>query len=146
LEIIPTTRLEVGIFPPGYLVHQSKTPDGFGDLSWQVEFRVFSATEGKGDYFVGFFLGGSLPTGSPPNGFGHTVLSPTFAAAKGIGSWDIQSIIGANLPATGANLLGPDDRSITQWITGSREKFGLCSSKILCFGRAGRWAARKKFF
>jgi hypothetical protein len=24
LEIIPTTRLEVGIFPPGYLVHQSK--------------------------------------------------------------------------------------------------------------------------
>ncbi len=25
LEIIPTTRLEVGIFPPGYLLHQSKT-------------------------------------------------------------------------------------------------------------------------
>jgi hypothetical protein len=106
LEIIPTTRLEVGIFPPGYVVHQSKTPDGFGDLSWQVKFRAFSATEGKGDYFVGFFLGGSLPTGSPPNGLGHTALSPTFAAAKGIGSWDIQSTIGANLPATGTNLLG----------------------------------------
>jgi hypothetical protein len=106
LEIIPTTRLEVGIFPPGYLVHQAKTPDGFGDLSWQVKFRAFSATEGKGDYFVGFFLGGSFPTGSPPNGLGHTVLSPTFAAAKGIGSWDVQSTIGANLPATGTNLLG----------------------------------------
>jgi hypothetical protein len=37
---------------------------------------------------------------------GHTILSPTFAAAKGIGSWDIQSTVGANLPATGANLLG----------------------------------------
>src|SRR5450631_1726603 len=73
LEIIPTTRLEVGIFPPGYLVHQSMTPDGFGDLSWQVKFRAFSATEGKGDYFVGFFLGGSFPTGTPPNGLGHTV-------------------------------------------------------------------------
>jgi hypothetical protein len=106
LEIIPTTRLEVGIFPPAYLVHQSKVPDGFGDLSWQVKFRAFSATEGKGDYFVGFFLGGSFATGTPPNGLGHTVLSPTFAAAKGIGSWDIQSTIGANLPATGANLLG----------------------------------------
>jgi hypothetical protein len=106
LEIIPTTRLEVGIFPPGYLVHQSKTPDGFGDLSWQVKFRAFSATEGKGDYFVGFFLGGSFPTGTPPNGIGHTVLSPTFAAAKGIGHWDIQSTIGANLPASGANVLG----------------------------------------
>jgi len=106
LEIIPTTRLEVGIFPPGYLVHQSKIPDGFGDLSWQVKFRAFSATEGKGDYFVGFLLGGAFPTGSPPNGFGHTVLSPTFAAAKGIASWDIQGTMGANLPATGTNLLG----------------------------------------
>jgi hypothetical protein len=106
LEIIPTTRLEVGIFPPGYLVHQSKTPDGFGDLSWQVKFRAFSATEGKGDYFVGFFLGGSFPTGTPPNGLGHTVLSPTFAAAKGIGPWDIQGTIGANLPTSGTNLLG----------------------------------------
>jgi hypothetical protein len=106
LEIIPTTRLEVGIFPPGYLVHQSKIPDGFGDFSWQVKFRAFSATERKGDYFVGLFLGGSFATGTPPNGLGHTVLSPTFAAAKGIGSWDIQGTIGANLPATGANLLG----------------------------------------
>jgi hypothetical protein len=106
LEIIPTTRLEVGIFPPSYVVHQSKTPDGFGDLAWQVKFRAFSAPEGKGDYFVGFFLGGSFPTGTPPNGQGHTILSPTFAAAKGVGSWDIQSTIGANLPATGADLLG----------------------------------------
>src|SRR6266446_2831081 len=106
LEIIPTTRLEVGVFPPPYQVHQSKTPDGFGDLSWQVKFRAFSATEGKGDYFVGFFLGGLFPTGAPPNGLGHSVLSPTFAAAKGIGPWDIQSTIGANLPASGTNLLG----------------------------------------
>ena len=106
LEIIPTTRLEVGIFPPGYFVHQSKTPDGFGDVSWQVKFRAFSATEGKGDYFVGFFLGGSFATGTPPNGQGHSVLSPTFAAAKGLGPVDIQSTIGANLPTTGANVLG----------------------------------------
>lgn len=106
LEIIPATRLEVGIFPPGYLTHQSNVPDGFGDLSFQVKFRAFSAPEGKGDYFVGFFLGGSLPTGTAPNGIGHTILSPTFAAAKGIGPWDIQSTIGANLPATGADILG----------------------------------------
>ena len=106
LEIIPATRFEVGIFPPGYFVHQSKTADGFGDLSWQVKFRAFSATEGKGDYFVGFFLGGSFPTGTPPNGLGHTVLTPTFAAAKGLGPWDIQGTIGANLPTTGTNLLG----------------------------------------
>jgi len=106
LEIIPTTRLEVGVSPPPYLVHQSSLPDGFGDFSFQVKYRAFSAPEGQGDYFVGFFFGGSLPTGTPPNGLGHTILIPTFAAAKGIGPWDIQSTIGASLPATGANLLG----------------------------------------
>jgi hypothetical protein len=106
LEIIPVSRLEVGIFPPNYLAHQSSAADGFGDLSFQVKFRAFSATEGRGDYFVGFFFGGSLPTGTPPNGVGHTILSPTLAVAKGLGHWDIQTTLGANLPASGANLLG----------------------------------------
>ena len=106
LEIIPTTRLEVAVFPPPYLVHQASLPDGFGDFSFQVKYRAFSAPEGQGDYFVGFFFGGSFPTGTPPNGLGHTIFIPTFAAAKGIGPWDIQSTIGASLPATGANLLG----------------------------------------
>src|ERR1700675_1118347 len=32
LEIIPLSRLEVGIFPPNYLAHQSSTLDGFGDV------------------------------------------------------------------------------------------------------------------
>jgi hypothetical protein len=106
LEIIPTTRLEVGISPPNYLVHESSQPNGIGDLAWQVKFRAFSATEHKGDYFVGFFLGGTFPTGGPPNGTGHTTLSPTFAVGKGIGPWDIQSTIGGTLPLSGANTLG----------------------------------------
>jgi len=106
LEIIPLSRLEVGIFPPNYLAHQSSVPNGFGDLSFQVKFRAFSATEGHGDYFVGFFFGGSLPTGTPPNGAGHSILSPTLAAAKGFGHWDVQTTLGASLPVSGANILG----------------------------------------
>ncbi len=106
LEIIPASRLEVGIFPPNYLAHQSSVPSGFGDFSFQVKFRAFSATEGRGDYFVGFFFGGSVPTGTPPNGIGHAILSPTLAAAKGLGHWDIQTTLGANLPVSGANILG----------------------------------------
>src|ERR1700730_1934104 len=106
LEIIPLSRLEVGIFPPNYLAHQSSVPNGFGDLSFQVKFRAFAATEGHGDYFVGFFFGGSLPTGTPPNGVGHSILSPTLAAAKGLGHWDVQTTLGASLPVSGANILG----------------------------------------
>src|SRR5258708_7054663 len=97
LEVIPTTRLEVGLFPPSYLVHQSKTQDGFGDFSWQVKFRAFSASEGKGDYFVGFFLGGSFPPGATPNGLGDTVFSPPFPAAKSLGPFGHRSTIGAKL-------------------------------------------------
>lgn len=106
LEIIPATRFEVGLFPPSYLVHRRNIPDGFGDFAFEVKFRAFSATEGQGDYFVGFFLGGSFPTGKVPNGLGHTILSPTFGVGKGIGPWAIQTTIGADLPVTGANLLG----------------------------------------
>ena len=106
LEIIPSSRFEVGIFPPSYIVHQTNVANGFSDLSYQVKFRAFSRTEGQGDYFVGFFLGGTIPTGGVPNGLGHAVLSPTFAVAKGLGPWDIQSTIGATLPTSGTEVLG----------------------------------------
>jgi hypothetical protein len=96
----------VGIFPPSYFVYQTNAGNGFGDLSYQVKFRAFSGTEGKGDYFVGFFGGGSIPTGGIPNGLGHAVFSPTVAVAKGLGPWDIQSTFGANLPSSGTNILG----------------------------------------
>jgi hypothetical protein len=106
LEIIPTTRLEIGIFPTNYLANRRTIPDGFGDFAFQVKFRAFSGTEGHGDYFVGIFLGGSFPIGKPPNGTGHTILSPTIGVGKGLGPWDIQNTIGANIPASGTDLLG----------------------------------------
>jgi hypothetical protein len=106
LEIIPTTRLEIGISPPPYLAHQSATPDGFGDMSFQVKYRALSAPEGKGDYFVGVFVAASLPTGTTPNGVGHAIWTPTLAAAKGIGPVDIQTTLAAGLPASGTDVLG----------------------------------------
>ena len=66
LEIIPNTRMEVQVGIPPYISHQAASlPDGFGDVSILLKFRAFSATEGEGDYFVGFFLGGSFPSGTP---------------------------------------------------------------------------------
>jgi hypothetical protein len=85
LEIVPVSRLEIGIFPPNYLTHSSSLPDGFGDFSFQLKFRAFSATEGRGDYFVGFFFGGSFPTGTPPNGIGHAVLPAHSQPLRAVG-------------------------------------------------------------
>ena len=86
LELIPTTRLEIGISPPPYLTHQSSVPDGFGDMSFQVKYRVSSAPEGKGDYFVGVFFGGSLPTGTAPNGADHARRDQHLVQLSGEGS------------------------------------------------------------
>jgi hypothetical protein len=67
---------------------------------------VSSAPEGKGDYFVGVFFGGTLPTGTTPNGADHAVFLPTFAVAKGIGPVDVQTTLAAGLPASGTDVLG----------------------------------------
>jgi hypothetical protein len=106
LEIIPNTRMEVQIAPPPYIVHSRSMADGNGDTSLFVKFRAFSASEEKGDYFVGLFLGASFPSGSPPNGSGHTVLSPMLALAKGWGPFNIQNTLSGTVPTSGTNVLG----------------------------------------
>jgi hypothetical protein len=106
LEIIPNTRMEVQIAPPPYIVHSGSTTDGNGDTALFVKFRAFSASEGEGDYFVGLFLGASFPSGSPPNGSGHTVLSPMLALAKGWGRFNIQNTLSGSVPTSGTNVLG----------------------------------------
>ena len=105
LEIIPNSRFEVQVAQPPYIVN-SATPSGAGDTSLFVKFRAASAPEGNGAYFVGLFLGASFPTGSAPNGAGHSVLSPTLALAKGRGRFDVQNTFGGNLPTGGVVRLG----------------------------------------
>jgi hypothetical protein len=106
LEIIPNSRMEVQVGIPPYIEHTGPMPGGFGDVSIFMKFRAFSAPGEKGDYFVGFFLGGTFPSGDVPNGMGHTVWSPMIAAAKGFGPFDIQTTLSANLPQSGTDILG----------------------------------------
>lgn len=107
LEIIANPRLEMQIGIPPYFYRQDPTmPDGFGDVSIFLKFRAFSAPEEHGDYFVGFFLAGEFPTAALPNGLGHTIWSPMLAAAKGWGRFDVQSVLGGNLPQSGTAILG----------------------------------------
>jgi hypothetical protein len=107
LEIIPNTRMEVQVgIPPYYFRHAPNTPDGFGDVSIFLKFRVASAPEDKGGYFLGFFLGGSFPSAQSPNGMGHTVWSPMLAAAKRWKFFDWQTNLGGSLPQSGTPVLG----------------------------------------
>ena len=107
LEIIPNTRMEVQVGIPPYLFHdQPNVASGFGDVSIFLKLRLLSAPEGKGGYFVGIFLGGSFPTGAPPNGLNHTVWTPMFAAAKRWGFFDWQTNLAGVLPQSGTVTLG----------------------------------------
>lgn len=57
--------------PPSIV--NSAAIDGSGDTSLFFKVGAKSAPEGKGEYFIGLFLGASFPSESPPNGAGHTV-------------------------------------------------------------------------
>jgi hypothetical protein len=110
LEIIPNTRMEVQVGIPPYMFNRAPSPDGFGDVTIFLKFRAFSATEGHGDYFVGFFLGGEFPSATPPLGKGHTIWTPMIAAAKGWtwswGGFDVQSNFAGSVPQSGTDTLG----------------------------------------
>jgi len=107
VEIIPNERLEMQVGIPPYFVHKAQNAtDGFGDVSMLLKFRAFSAPEGKGNYFLGFFLAGSFPSAKQPNGLGHTVWAPMIAASKGWGRFDVQSTLSASLPQSGTDVLG----------------------------------------
>ena len=107
LEIIPNTRMEVQVgIPPYFFRHAPNIPDGFGDVSIFLKFRIASAPEAKGGYFLGLFLGGSFPSAQSPNGLGHTVWSPMIAAGKRWSFFDWQTNFAGSLPQSGTAVLG----------------------------------------
>src|SRR6185437_3862235 len=83
LEFIPSERTEIIVSPPPYLAHQNPAlPDGFGDTSFLLKYRLVAGNEQAGNYIVTAFLGGSIPTGSYSNGAENAVVTPTIALGK----------------------------------------------------------------
>ena len=106
LELIPTSRTEIIVGVPGYVTHENAAHDGWGDLSFLLKYRLAAANEEKGNYIVTLFLGASVPTGSYRNGAEDAVVTPTLAAGKGWGKFDIQSTFGVGIPTAGADSFG----------------------------------------
>jgi len=106
LELIPLTPVELIIGVPGYTVHHSKTPNGFGDMPLTLKYRFISNNASHGDDILDAFLVVSVPTGGKANGAVHYVTTPTLAGGKGWGDVDIQATAGVNLPAGGASTTG----------------------------------------
>lgn len=86
--------------------HGSALRDGIGDASLLAKYRIASRNEHSGNYIVTAFLGVTFPTGNPPNGASHAIITPTIAAGKGWGQFDVQTTLGVALPTGGVATLG----------------------------------------
>lgn len=107
LEIIPTEHTELIFSPPPYITRSfNGVPDGYGDVSFLLKYRIFSANEEGGNFIFTTFLGGSIPTGSYTNGTRDATVTPTLAAGKGWGNFDVTTTFGAVLPVSETALIG----------------------------------------
>ena len=107
LELIPTRHTELLLNLPPYLVHENPTAiDGWGDAAFMMKYRFFAAPEKEGNAILTAFLAGSVPTGSHKNGALSAIVTPTLAAGKGWGWFDVQSTLGGTLPVDSVDKLG----------------------------------------
>jgi hypothetical protein len=107
IEFIPIQNVEVLVSPPPYVVHNTPgVPNGFGDFSFRVKYRLLAATEGHGNYLLTAYFTTSIPTGSHTNGSQAAVLTPTIAYGKGFGHFDAQGTLGFSLPVSHVLTLG----------------------------------------
>jgi hypothetical protein len=92
---------------PPYLQHnEARLHDGFGDVSFLGKYRILARNEDRGNYILTLFLVASIPTGSYTNGARGGIITPTIAAGKGWGKFDVQSTLGVGLPTSHARTIG----------------------------------------
>jgi hypothetical protein len=108
LELIPTETNEILINLPSYEERNVKSPvSGWGDWAFlTVKQRLLSANEENGNYIVTAFLGLQAPTGDAAFTNDAWVVTPTIAAGKGWGDFDIQATAGAQLPLSHESTIG----------------------------------------
>jgi hypothetical protein len=104
--LVPWYNVEFDTLAPPYIQHNSSAKDGAGDFSWLLKYRLAAGNPENGDYSVSFSWAGTLPTGSDKNGNLAATVSPTLYAGKGFGRFDLQSTLGAVLPAGDSSKLG----------------------------------------
>ncbi len=108
LELIPTTTNEIILNAPPYLSRSNVKPAaGLGDAPFfLVKQRLLSANEQQGNYIVTAFLGIQANSGAAPFTNHAWLITPTIAAGKGFGNFDVQGTIGVSLPTAHQDTIG----------------------------------------
>src|SRR5208283_134370 len=109
IELIPWEDVEIILGIPAW---NARTPeekpdtDGWADETFLIKYRIASANEENGNYIVTAFMGFSAPTGDDGNSNRHGIFTPTLAAGKGFGDFDVQSTLGVAFSDGGLDRLG----------------------------------------
>jgi hypothetical protein len=109
LELIPTETNEVLINPPAYQYKGNTATPANGWLDDQflvVKQRLLSANEDNGNYIVTAFLGITAASGNSAFTNGTWIITPTIAAGKGWGDFDIQATTGVAFPFKNQSTFG----------------------------------------
>lgn len=107
LELIPARHIELLFNLPPFLQHTAaKTPDGLGDVSFLMKYRILAANEKNGNYILTAFMGGSVPTGTYKNGVNSAQWLPSLGGGKGWGRFDLESTLGGTLPVDSTKVVG----------------------------------------
>jgi hypothetical protein len=107
LEFIPERHIEILINVPPFIDHTApKNKDGFGDLSFNSKYRIFSRNEENGNAIVTAYFAAIVPTGKNGNGSCCAVVTPTLGGGKGFGRFDVTSTLGGSLPVSNTKGLG----------------------------------------
>lgn len=120
INVVPWYRVEFDALAPPYIQHNSKAEDGFGDFSMLLKYRLAAGNEAHGSYSVSFSVAGTLPTGSYKNGSLAATIIPTLCGGKGFRRFDVQSTLGATLPAGDTTRLG----RVVVWNTVAQYRIG----------------------
>ena len=108
IHLIPDYYNEVYIGAPPYQARTIKQPaNGFADLPFfLLKTRLGSGNEENGDYAVSAYLAGQAPIGIKQFTNNAYYITPTIAAGKGWGDFDIQATVGTPWPTSNYNKLG----------------------------------------
>jgi hypothetical protein len=105
---IPTTSNEIILGIPPYEDRTANKPaSGFGDDPvLLIKQRLLSANAENGDYIVTAFFGVQAPIGATAFTNDAWVITPTLAAGKGWGRFDVQGTLGVALPLSHEREIG----------------------------------------
>lgn len=116
VSLIGGTRWQLDLNPPAYFRnHSAAFPDGWGNASTQVKYRLASGNAENGSFAVTAIVAEGFAPRAYQNDALTGYLVPKLAAGKAFGRFDVQSTLGGWLPSGKVDQQG---RAIEWNVTG----------------------------